>query len=128
MKKSNPNNTLADELCLKLRERFVENVAYAGLFVTAKAHGMTLTQEHIKPYTDALNAANKALWSLLWRAQKANQLAKPPGKAPMASYDPNKKCDGRCWSAVGYECVCKCGGAFHGMGMEAVKAAMGGSF
>jgi hypothetical protein len=53
------------------------------------------------------------LWRILWKAYKAGCLAKPPGKTPKASFDPDKRCDNRCKNARGMDCACICGGAFH---------------
>jgi hypothetical protein len=129
---------LGTQIQKALRARYVEQVRFAGLPMGYKANAgrpktglhegynfREMTPEDLKPYQEALNECNDALWALLQKAYHFNHLPKSPGKAPVASYDPNKRCDARCWNATGFECSCKCGSAFHGMGSEAVKMAMG---
>ena len=107
---------VADDLATAVRKRYVEQVAFAGLPMAFKSNSKEMPVEALAPYQDALNQANKEVWRILWTGYEMGCTAKRPGKVPTAAYDPNKKCDLRCMNARGFDCVCSCGGAGHGMG------------
>ena len=86
----------------------VARVAAAGYLVTCREHGIAVTPERRQGYTDALNrklaVAYQALRALGKRAT-----------TPKVTFGDGRKCDIRCTSARGSDCVCQCGGLNHGI-------------
>ena len=104
-------NTLATASWFRNREQF----EFAAFIRAAEAQG-GVTAERVEPFIQALNLATKLLWSAWWKAYNLGMGKRPtPGTAPQVKFDLKLRCDLRCQNATGYDCVCGCGGANHGL-------------
>lgn len=91
------------------RKRDFEQTSFAGFLMACRANHVEVTEALVEPYQRALNAATRALWKALYDA------GYQPGKTPKIRFDAKIVCTAACQHAQGFECVCGCGGANHGL-------------